>query len=56
MPSFKCSDLGMKCSFEIKDENKDEMMQMIAIHGEKTHGIKEITPDFKQKIEKVIKK
>lgn len=56
MPSFKCSDLGMKCKFEITDENKDEMMQMIAAHGEKTHGIKEIPADMKVKIEKAIKK
>ncbi len=56
MPSFKCADLGMKCSFEIKDEDKDEMMKMIAMHGEKSHGYKEITPDMKAKIEKVIKK
>lgn len=56
MPSFKCSDLGMKCAFEIKDEDKDEMMKMIAMHGEKTHGIKEIPADMKAKIEKAIKK
>lgn len=24
MASFKCKDLGMKCAFEVKDENQDE--------------------------------
>ncbi len=56
MPEFKCKDLGMTCSFEVKDENQDEMMKMIALHGASSHGIKEIPPDMMAKIKKVIKK
>ena len=29
MPFIKCKDLGMKCGFEVKDENMDEMMQIL---------------------------
>ena len=25
MASFKCADLGMKCGFEVKDADKDEL-------------------------------
>jgi predicted small metal-binding protein len=46
MPSFKCKDVGMKCSFEVKDENQDELMKIIALHGEKSHGMKEISPEY----------
>jgi predicted small metal-binding protein len=56
MPSFKCKDVGMKCKFEVKDENQDELMSIIAMHGEKSHNIKEIAPDMMEKIKKAIKK
>lgn len=56
MPSFKCKDIGMKDSFEVKDENKDELMDVVALHAKKTHSINEITPEFKDKVEKAIKK
>lgn len=56
MASFKCKDMGMKCGFEIKDENRDELMQMVALHADKTHNMKEMPPDMKQKLDKVIKK
>ena len=56
MPSIKCKDIGMKCGFELKDESKEELMQLLAMHAEKTHNMKSIPPDVMQKIEKAIKK
>jgi predicted small metal-binding protein len=56
MASFKCKDIGMKCGFEIKDENMDEMMKEIAMHGEMTHGMKGASPEFMEKLKKAIKK
>ena len=56
MATFKCSDLGMKCGFEVKDEDKDELMKIVALHAEKTHGMKEVSPDMAEKIKKAIKK
>ena len=56
MASFKCKDLGMNCGFEVKDENQDEMMSIIAMHGEKSHNIKQVSPDMMEKIKKAIKK
>ncbi len=56
MPSIKCKDIGMKCGFELKDENQDELMQILALHAEKTHNIKTISPEVMQKIQKAIKK
>ena len=56
MASFKCKDLGMKCSFEVKDENESELMSMIAMHAEKTHDIKQIPADMAAQIKKAIKK
>ncbi len=48
--------MGMKCGFEVKTENADEMMPMIALHAEKSHNMKEIPPDMVEKVKKAIKK
>jgi predicted small metal-binding protein len=56
MPSFKCADLGMKCSFEATAKTEDELMKKIAEHGAKAHDIKKISPDMMSKIKKAIKK
>jgi predicted small metal-binding protein len=56
MASFKCKDIGMKCNFEVKDENQDELMSIIALHGEKTHNMKGTSPEMAEKIKKAIKK
>ncbi len=56
MASFKCKDVGMNCKFEVKDENPDELMSIIALHAEKTHNMKEVPPETMEKIKKAIKK
>jgi predicted small metal-binding protein len=55
MPSIKCRDLGMDCGFEVTDENREEMMQVLLLHAEKTHNIKVVPPDIMHKIQKAIK-
>ena len=55
MPSIKCRDIGMKCGFEVKDEDKDELMQILALHAEKTHNLKPIPPEVMEKVNKAIK-
>jgi len=56
MPSFKCKDAGMKCKFEVKTENQDELLPIIAVHAEKSHNMKEIPADTMEKVKKAIKK
>ena len=57
MASFKCKDMGMKCGFEVKDENQDELMAIINLHAEKTHNIKgPPSPEMAEKLKKAIKK
>ncbi len=56
MASFKCKDLGMKCGFEVKDENRDELMKIIAMHADGSHGMKDVSPEMAEKINKAIKK
>ena len=56
MPSIKCKDIGMKCGFEVKDESEEEMMQILALHAEKTHNLKTIPQETMEKIKKAIKR
>jgi predicted small metal-binding protein len=46
----------MKDNFEIKDDDQDELMKMVAMHAQNTHGIKDVPPDLMDKIKKAIKK
>ena len=56
MPSFKCKDTGMSCSFETTAKTEDELMKKIAEHAGKVHNMKTIPPDVMGKVKKAIKK
>lgn len=56
MASFKCTDIGMKDNFEVKDENEEELMKIIALHASNTHGMKDVPPETLEKIRQAIKK
>ncbi len=56
MASYKCN-MGMDCDFEVKDRDPDELMNLIAIHAEKTHNMKRpLPPDILEKVNRAIKK
>ena len=55
MASFKCKDLGMKCGFEVKDQDESEIMDIVALHAKKTHNLTP-NPELTDKIKKAIKK
>jgi predicted small metal-binding protein len=49
--------MGMKCDFEVKDEDEQELMQVIGLHAGKTHNMKMPLPaDIMEKINREIKK
>jgi predicted small metal-binding protein len=54
MPSFRCMDIGMTCSFEAHSDTKEERMK-IKDHAAKVHVIKEVPKDLTEKINKAIK-
>ena len=56
IPTFKCKDIGMACSFEAGAATEDELMTKIKKHGKEAHGLDPIPPDVAQKIKKAIKK
>lgn len=56
MPSFKCKDIGMSCSFEATAKTEDELIKKIADHAGKAHSMETIPPDVMSKVRKAIKK
>ncbi len=55
MQSFKCKDVGMSCKFEVKDENQEELMSMIAIRGQFVRH-EDVLPEMMEKIKQAMKK
>jgi len=55
MPSFKCEDIGMRCSFEATAKTMDELMGKIVIHAREAHKMKSIPHDMLAKIKKAIR-
>ncbi len=54
MASFKCSDMGMKDGFEVKDENQEELIHIIKHHLAKTHNMKTVPAEMAKKIGEAI--
>lgn len=55
MPSFKCADIGMSCSFEATAKTQDELLKKIAKHMSKVHEIKTISSDLMDQMIKAIR-
>jgi len=54
MPSFKCADIGMDCTFQAKAITKNGLMKKVADHASNVHKITTMPADLKAKIESVI--
>jgi predicted small metal-binding protein len=55
MPTFKCKDIGMDCTFETKAKSNDELIKQIKDHALKVHKIKDVSPELMTKISGAIK-
>jgi len=55
MPSFKCADIGMDCTFAARSLTKNGLMKKVQAHASDVHKIVSIPPDLKAKIESAIK-
>lgn len=54
--SFKCTDLGFACDFEVDGvKTKEEIVEIIKAHGKRCHDIQAITPDIEKMVAKAIK-
>jgi len=55
MPSFKCKDVGVDCSFEATAETEEELMKKIAEHAKEAHGMETIPADMLARVKQAIK-
>ena len=56
MAEYKCS-MGDKCEFEVKDKDRQELVQVVALHAERTHNMKRpLPPNIMAEVDKQIKK
>lgn len=55
MASFKCSDIGMQCGFEVKTNTEAELMPLIAFHAKESHGIEQIPEELLIKVKGAIR-
>ena len=54
MAIYKCQDFGINDHFEVQDDNEDELIKIIVLHTQTSHGVKEISSEMMGKIKKAI--
>lgn len=52
---LSCKDAGADCDFLVRAETEEEVITVAASHGARVHGIKEVTPELKNKMKSLIK-
>lgn len=56
MASFKCSDTGLQCGFEVHGaSSKDEVMQIASTHAKHAHGMTSLPADVAAKVSAAIR-
>ena len=54
--SFRCSDLGFVCDFEVRGvASREEIVDIIKSHGKRCHSLESITPKIEARVSKAIK-
>lgn len=55
VPTFRCIDIGLSCSFETEAKSEEEVLKKVVDHAAKAHKMETIPPDVMAKIIKAIK-
>ncbi len=50
-----CSDVGMKCGFQVRAKTEDEVMKHAKTHAAEAHNLKEISSNTEKKLKENIK-
>lgn len=51
---IRCADVGLDCDFAAMADDEEELLELVVEHAERVHGIDEITPELKGKVEAAI--
>lgn len=48
---IQCADVGMEgCDFAAFAESEEELLELVAEHAERVHGVEEVTPELRRKV------
>ncbi|HSR41615.1 MAG TPA: DUF1059 domain-containing protein [Longimicrobiales bacterium] len=48
---IKCADVGPDCDYEAMADTEEELLELVTEHARRAHGIEEITPELRRKVE-----
>lgn len=51
---IRCADVGLDCDFAAMADDEEELLELVVEHAERVHGIDEITPELKGKVQAAI--
>lgn len=51
---ISCADVGLDCDFAAMADSEEELLELVAEHAERVHGIDEITPELQGKVNRAI--
>jgi predicted small metal-binding protein len=51
---MRCRDLGMSCEFEARGRNEEEVLEKVAEHARKDHGMNTIPNEVAEKVKAAI--
>ena len=50
-----CRDVGFDCEGVVRAETEEEVLQQVAEHAKKAHGLQDLTDDIVEKVKSLIK-
>jgi len=53
--TFRCSDLGHKCNWEVSGQSEEELMPQIEQHGRQAHNLQQMDSDSRQRVRSAIR-
>ncbi len=53
--TFRCSDLGHKCNWEVSGQSEEELIPQIEQHGRQAHNIQNLDNEARKKVHSAIR-
>ncbi len=53
--TFRCSDLGHQCNWEVSGQSEEELMRQIEQHGRQAHNVPTLDNEGRKKVRSAIR-
>ncbi|MEJ2665581.1 MAG: DUF1059 domain-containing protein [Deinococcales bacterium] len=47
---LRCRDVGFDCDAEVRADNEDDLLRMVAEHAREVHGLEDVNDEVVQKV------